>query len=63
MRRGIVRFVIRGLGGVRLGFFPIMGLCIVGVRGGVLVLVVVGSEGVRGGGRGVRGGGRRGSVV
>ena len=66
MRRGIVRFVIRGLGGVRLGFFPIMGLCIVGVRGGVLVrvwVVVVGLEGVRGGGRGVRGGGRFGLVV
>lgn len=64
MRRGIVRFVIRGLGGVRLGCFRIMGLCIVGVLGGVLVLVVVvGLEGVRGGGRGVRGGGRFGLVV
>ena len=59
MRRGIVVFVIRGLGGVRLGCFRIMGLCIVGVRGGVLVLVLVlvGLEGVTGGGRGVRGGG------
>ena len=64
MRRGIVRFVIRGLGGVRLGCFRIMGLCIVGVLGGVLVLVVVvGLEGVRVGGRGVRGGGRFGLVV
>lgn len=64
MRRGIVRFVIRGLGGVRLGCFRIMGLCIVGVLGGVLgLVVVVGLEGVRGGGRGVRGGGRFGLVV